>query len=204
MAVVLPGSFVYLAHMYTSADTVAYALKRIPGAIVPTNKPKGIGALATFEQVRELCGDKLTGTEKVFTVVRHPYEILADMYVTNRTHLHGRLLERTLGREPTFTEFIQNWYELNLYPYMKDHRLFYQNAAVYLRHERLQADLDNLFRKLPDTPPSIPLGVQNDLVERDHYTTFFDEEAYAFVNQAWQSDIARFGYSFIRSNKQLV
>lgn len=204
MAVVLPGSFIFLAHMYTGSSAVAQALKKVPGTIVAYNKAKGIGHHATLDQVKQVCGDKLTGTEKVFTFIRHPYEVLLDMWLTNRNHLHTRLLERDLKREPTFKEFLQNWYELNMMPYMHEHRLFYHKAQIHLRYERLQVDLDTLFRRLPGTPSSLKVNLQGYELERDHYTTFYDDPTYKLVNELFRDDIAKFGYCFIWTNKASV
>ena len=204
MAVVLPGSFIFLAHMHTASSAVAHALKKVPGAIVAYNKAKGIGHHATLDQVKQVCGDKLTGAEKVFTVVRHPYEVLVDMYLTNRNHLHTRILERDLGREPTLKDFIQNWYELDMMPYMREHQLFYHDVSVHLRYERLQVEIDTLFRRIPGAPSTIPVNVESEQMDRDHYTSFYDDATYTLVNELFRDEIVKFGYFFIWTNNALV
>lgn len=204
MAVVLPGSFIYLAHMHTGSSAVAHALKQIPGAFSAYNKAKGIGHHATLEQVKTVCGDKLTGSEKIFTVVRHPYDVLVDMFLTNQNHLHTRLLERDLGREPTLKDFIQNWYELDMMPYMQGHRLFYHEAQAHLRYERLQVELDTLFRRVPNAPSTVPVSIESERMERDHYTSYYDDATYTLVNELFQEEIVKFGYFFVWSNRSLA
>lgn len=204
MAVVLPGSFIYLAHLHTGSEEVTEALKKIEGAFVAVNKRKGWGHTATLEQVKEICGDKLTGTEKVFTTIRHPYGVLTAMFEQNREHHHQmRALGERLGRDPNLKEFIELWLEMNAPPYMREQRLFYQKAQVHLRYEQLQMDIDALFRRLPNCPSTVPLPVKAPGPGHKHWSLFFDDPTYAFVNEKFQAEIANFGYSFIWSNSSL-
>lgn len=204
MAIVLPGSFIFLAHIHTGSMGVANALKTIEGAFPAYNKRKGIGHHAELEQVKSVCGDKLTGAEKVFTIIRNPYDVLTTMFVNNRSHRQVRALEEQLGREPTFREFVEQWVLLNRPPYMKDCRLFYHDAKVHLRYERLQIELDTLLRRLPDTPGSLPLEAQGDPENKDHWTLFYDDATYTYVNEHFQEDIVKFGYPLVWSNNRLA
>lgn len=204
MAVVLPGSFICLAHMYTGSMGVAKTLRTIEGAFAAYNKRKGIGHHATLEEVKRVCGDKLTGTEKVFTVVRNPYDVLATMFVRNRNHYQVRSLEERVGRDPTFKEFLEVWLELNRRPYMEEGRLFYHDAKVHLRYERLQAEFDTLIRRLPNTPGSLFLEPESPGSPQDHWTSFYDDATYTYVNEHFKEDLVKFGYPFIWSNDRLA
>lgn len=209
MAIVLPGSFIFLAHMHTASTTVADALKKIDGAFAAFNKRKGIGHHATLEEVTSVCGDQLQGNEVVFTIVRNPYDVLASMFVRNRDHFQMRHLEEQLGREPTFAEFVGVWAELNSRPYMQDRRLFYHNAKVYLRYERLQTELNQLYRRLPNLPASartgsLPLALQNETSDKDHWSTYYNDAAYVVVNDLFRDEIVKFGYPFVWSNERLA
>jgi len=204
MAIVLPGSFIYLAHMHTGSTVVADTLKKLEGAFPAYNKRKGIGHHATLKEVKFVCGDKLTGTEKIFTVVRNPYEVLTIMFEQNQSHYQVRALETRLDREPTLREFLEVWLELNRRPYMENGRLFFQEAKVHLRYERLQVELDTLIRRLPGTPGSLVLEPGNPTPKRDHWTSFYDDATYAYVNEHFKEDIVKFGYPFVWSNSRLA
>jgi len=206
MAIVLPGSFVYLPHLYTGGAAVMAALKQIEGALVVVNKRKGIGHYSPWEKVRPLVEDQLTGTETIFTTVANPYDALTGAYVQNDNHFQIRHRSRALGRECTFKDFLEVWCELNRPPYMNDNRLFYHasDASVHLRYETLQRDLDTLMRRLPDTPGSVQLGPVNETPDKDHWTSYFTDAAYAFVNEQFQDEIVEFGYAFVWSNDALV
>jgi hypothetical protein len=204
MAIVLPGSFIYLAHMHTGSTAVARSLKKIDGAFAAYHKRKGIGHHATLEEVKQVCGDKLTGGEKTFTIVRNPYDVLVAMFVSNQGHYQFRSMEARLRREPTLKEFLEMWLELNRRPYLEDGRLFFHEAKVYLRYERLQVELDTLIRRLPDTPGSLPVELEDDTSERDHWTSYYDDATYTYVNEHFKDDIVKFGYPFIWSNDRLA
>ena len=204
MAIVLPGSFIYLAHIHTGSLAVADALKKVDGSFAAYNKRKGIGHQATLEEVKRVCGNKLTGSEKVFTVVRNPYEVLAIMFVHNQNHYQFRYMEARLRRDPTFKEFLELWLELNRQPYMLKGRLFYQEAKLHLRYERLQVELDTLIRRLPNTPGSLPLELPKPDPNEDHWTAYYDDATYTYVNEHFKDDIVKFGYPFIWSNDRLA
>ena len=204
MAIVLPGSFIFLAHMYTGSEVIARALKKIDGAFPAYDKRRGIGHHATLDQVKQVCKDKLTGTEKVFTVVRNPYDTLSCMYFANKNHSQFGFLEERLKRDGTFRDFIELWVEMNLHPYMVEKRLFYQEAQECLRYERLQVELDTLLRRTPGAPGSLKLDPFDELPDKDHWSLFYDDPTYAYVNEQFRDDIVKFGYPFIWSNDKLA
>lgn len=204
MAVVLPGSFIFLAHMHTESLVVADTLKKIEGAFVAYNKRKGIGHHATLDQVKSVCGDQLTGAENIFTVIRNPYDALAKMFTHNRSHYQYRALEERLGREPILQEFVELWLEMNRPPYMQDKKLFYHDAKIHLRFERLQVELDTLIRRTPNTPGSISLEPLKVTPGEKHWTSFYNDATYAYVNEHFQDEIVKFGYPFIWSNDRLA
>ena len=206
MAVVLPGSFIYLATMHTRSLATADALKKIEGAFPGYDKRRGVGHHARLADVKKACGDRLTGTEVVFTTVRNPYDLLASWFVRHGAHYQMRLLEDRLGREGTFREFLEIWLSMDTLPYMLDKRLFYHadDAQIALRFETLQAQLDALMRKTPGAPPSVPLPAEDMAEGGDHWSTYYDDALYAFVNEQFKADFVKFGYPFIWSSDQLA
>jgi len=187
--------------------SVANALKKIDGAFPAYNKRKGIGHHATLEEVKSVCGDKLQGNETVFTVVRNPYDVLVSMFLRNRNVYLVRFHEKRLGRDFTLQEFVDLWVQLNQPPSMKDGRLFYHDARVHLRYERLEVELSTLFRRLPNIPThakAIQLAPENKTPEKDHWSTYYDDPTYAFVNSKFSDEIVKFGYPFMWSNKPLA
>lgn len=204
MAIVLPGSFIYLAHLYTGDELVASVLKKLPGAFPAYNKRKGIGHTASLEEVKRVCGDKLLGTETIFSTVRNPYDVLTTMFVRHQNHFQVRRLESQFGRDPNLQEFLEVWLEMNRLPYLEGGKLFYQEAQEFVRYERLQMDIDAVVRRLPHTPGVLPLGPVSAESDKDHWTSYFDDPTYAFVNEHFGEEIAKFGYPFVWSNDSLA
>lgn len=206
MAVVLPGSFIYLATMHTASMATASALKQIDGAFSAYDKRHGIGHHARLEDVKKVCGDRLTGTEVVFTTVRNPYDLLATWFVRNKGHLQMRMLEEIHGEEGTFRQFLELWLAMNQMPYMLDRRIFYhaEDSHYVLRFEALQANLDALMRKIPNAPPRVALQLVNETPGRDHWSTYYDDALYALVNENFKHEFVKFGYPFVWSREQLA
>ena len=199
MAVVLPGKFIFLATPYTGSSAVTEALKKIPDAFVPQKKQKGIGQFATLEEVQQIAGDKLKGGEVVFAFVRNPY----DMFVTWYLRMFGKYqmskLETTLRREPTLLDFMRLWHDGQPLPYYREDQIFYQakDAHVVLRYERgLTKEVNSLMRKLPNVP-SVEIGTASVTPDKDHWSTYYDQETYAFVNEAFKADFVAQGYQFL-------
>jgi hypothetical protein len=201
MAVVVPGKFIYLATPFTGSMATAYTLKRLPGALVPTDKMRGIGHHATLEEVRQVVGDRLVGNEHVFTFVRNPYDLLVTWWLREQHQFQVRALERKLNRPPTMLEFIKLWDEARPFPYFKDGDMFYQTrrAQTVLRYERgITREINSVMRKLGGVS-SVEIGHQNVTEGKDHWSMYYDEETYGFVNEAFRDDFVKFGYQFLRA-----
>ena len=212
MAIVLPGKFIYLATMATGSERVAAGLKRIEGAFAAYDKRQGIGHHATLDQVRTVCGDQLTKSEVIFTTIRNPYDMLVTWFLRNRDHFQMRRLKETLKREPTFQEFIDVWLQfdaepkLRCRPYMVEGRIFYQamTCSQVVRYENLQAELDGVMRKIPGVPGSVLLAPEQPDPGRDHWSLYYDDATYAYVNEYFQAEFVQFGYPFLWSNNSLA
>jgi len=206
MAVVLPGKFIYLATINTASERTAQALKGIDGAFAAYDKRHGIGHHARLKDVKKVCGDRLTGTEVVFTTIRNPYDLLATWFVRNQGHYQMRILEERQGKEGSFRQFLELWLAIDRPPHLLDRRIFYHadDARVRLRFETLQTQIDALMRKIPGVPPHVPLGMQKFTEGRDHWSTYYDDPLYAFVNEEFKDDFVKFGYPFIWSSDQLA
>ena len=202
MAVVLPGKFVYLATPHTGSMAVAAALKNINGAFSAYHKPRGIGHHATLKEVKRVCGDQLTGAEVVFTTIRNPYDVLATWYVRNEYHFQMRRLEEQLERELTIRDFLELWLKLNTRPHLVNGRIFYHalECQKVIRYENLQGELNALMRKIPGTPGSVPLERENPTPSKKHWSLYFDDPTYAWINEHFQADFVDFGYPFIWGN----
>jgi hypothetical protein len=191
VAVVLPGKFIYLATLHTASSSITDALKTLPGAFQPKDPRAGVGRHASLDQVQHLCGSKLTGTEFVFAAVRHPYDIIVSWYLRNRTHFQ-------IPKGATLLEFLRVWVDLDAEPFMRQHRIFFaaEGAKHVMRYERgIQTELNNVLRKIP-LVPEVTLVHENATADKEHWSTYYDEETYAFVNETFASDISRYGYCF--------
>jgi hypothetical protein len=183
-------------------------LLKIEGAFMPLDRRRTFGHHATMDEVLSVCEDQLTGTEVVMTGVRNPYDAFASWFVRNWNHFQMRNLETVLGREPRIKEFLDIWLQmdempqLSAAPWLRDGRMFYHTEArVFVRQEHLQTDLDVALRKIPGAPGRAPpLGRENVTEGKDHWTTYYGDADYAFVNEKFRDDIAKFGYSFVWSN----
>ena len=191
MAVILPGKFVYLCTPHTASNATVAALKEIPG-VINVKDPRGkVTYHATLEQVRSIRED-LTGTELVFTAVRNPYDVLVSWYLRNR-HYH-RLKEGI-----AYLDFLQEWLKRDSWPYVYDGKLFYhaEDARVVMRYELgIEAEVNSVLRKIAGMP-QVRLGLENETPEKDHWSTYYDQATYAFVNDTFRDDIVKFGYRFL-------
>lgn len=206
MAVVYPGKFIYLATLNTGSMAIATGLKKIDGAYSAYDKRHGIGHMATLDQVKEVCGDKLTGTEVIFTGVRNPYDLLVSWMFDHPTHMHVRRWEAINKREIDLRGFLEVWLEFNPFPYFKDGRVFHQtkDCSKVVHYEKLQAELNSVIRKIPGLPGSVQLPGATEQIPRDHWSTFYDDPTYAFVNEHFQQEFVQFGYPFVWSANRLA
>lgn len=204
MAVVLPGKFIYLATPYTGSMACTRALKKIPGAFVAQDKRRGVGHHARLEDVKRVAADELTGTEAVIVAVRNPYDVFVSWYLRNLTHFqvkHLVKIELNGERDPTLREFLELWLEADMFPYMAEGRVFYHAEdggrrvrRIVVRHENLEASLNAALREI--SAPVVKLGRENATPDKDHWSTYYDDATYAFVNERFQEDFVKFGYSF--------
>lgn len=206
MAVVLPGKFIYLATIHTGDMETVSALKKIDGAFRPYDKRHGIGHHATLDQVKQVCGDQLTGTELIFTGVRNPYDLFVEWMVNSITHMQVRRWEQINKRDITVRDFLEVWLELNSRPHFRKGRVFYQSldCRAIVHFENLQPELEGLLRKMPGVPGSVQFPGAAEVEPRDHWTTYYDDATYAFVNEHFQQEFVKFGYPFVWSNESLA
>jgi hypothetical protein len=193
VAVVLPGSFIYLATVGTASSAVTTVLKGLPGAFQPKDPHAGVGRHATLAQIRACCATQLTGSEVVFAAVRNPYDLIVSWYLRNRSHFQ-------VPPDASLVEFLQVWLELDPEPFLRDHRMFFlaMSARHVMRYERgVERELNSLLRKLPRLP-EVAVPQENVTLGKAHWSTYYDREAYAFVNEMFARDISQFGYCFVR------
>ena len=212
MAVVVPGSFVYLAHPSTGSTATTTALLKIEGAFVAADKRRTFGHHASMEQVRSVCGDRLVGTEVVFTAVRNPYDVLASWFVLNENHFQMRHLEEVLHRPPRIADFLDIWTQMDespkmsAYPWLRDGRIFYHDDAArhFVRQENLQHELDAVLRRVPNSPGRATLRREHVTEGKDHWTTYYQPSDYSFVNQKFKDEFSKFGYQIVWNNASLA
>jgi hypothetical protein len=200
MAVVLPGKFVYLCTPYTDEDATTKALKQLPGAFVAVDKFRGVKPHATMADVQRVFGDRLDGTEHVFTVVRNPYDLLVEWYLREIPRFQLVRLADVLGRTPNLREFIDLWVsEPNgPEPYRRGGRMFYHalECKTVLRWERgVEREVNGLLRKLPQVD-QIKMPPRPAEPQRDHWSTYYDRDTYALVNEQFRDDFVAHGYQF--------
>ena len=212
MAVVLPGSFVYLAHPSTGSTATTTALLKIEGAFMPLDKRRTFGHHASMKQVMSVCGDQFTGAEVIFTAVRNPYDALASWFVLNDNHFQMRHLEQVLQRPPRIKDFLDVWRQmdqmeqLTAEPWLRAGRMFYHVDAAreFIHQENLQHELDAVLRKVPKSPGRAPLRREHVTQGKDHWTTYYSDADYAYVNEHFRDEIVKFGYQFVWSNDSLA
>jgi hypothetical protein len=206
MAVVFPGKFIYLATIHTGAMATANALKTIDGAFSAYDKRNGIGHLATLDQVKQVCGDQLTGMELVVGGVRNPYDLFVSWMHHSDQHLQVRRWEQANKQTINVRGFLELWLEMNHDPYFRDGRVFHQakDCKKFIHFENLQVDINSILRKIPEMPSEARLRGMPEMRPRDHWSTFYDDDTYAFVNEHFQQEFVEFGYPFVWSTKQLA
>lgn len=201
MAIVVPGKFIFLCTAHTDEDLVSEALKQVPGAIVAVNKRKKITSHARIEQVRSLVSTKVCGLEKVFCFIRNPYDVIVDWYLRQLPFFQLRRLAEIKGRDPTLLEFLHLWSDENEWvePYLYKGRIFYhaEEAQYVLRYERgINNEVNSFLRKIPGVPAVTVTQPPRD-PNRGHWSSYYDEETYAFVNEYFKKDFVAHGYHFL-------
>jgi hypothetical protein len=204
MAIVLPGKFIFLATPYTASMAVARALKTLPGVFVAYDKRHGIGHHARLDQIKQVAQQRLTGTEQVIVAVRNPYDVFVSWYLRNLNHLQVLHLVKVKGlqRDPNLREFIELWADLDMPPYVSKGRIFYHaedgGHAVtrkIVRYEDLENSLNAALRACK--VPHVKVGRENETPDKDHWSSYYDEDTYAFVNERFRDDFVKFGYPFL-------
>ena len=190
MAVVFPGKFVYLCTPHTASNATVAALKKIPGVINVKDPAGNVTYHSTLEQIRTV--QELTATELVFSAVRNPYDSLVSWYLRNRTYR---------GYKPglSFVEFFNEWMKRDPWPYVHNGSLFYHApvSRIVMRYERgIEKEVNSVLRKIAGMP-QVRLDLENETEGKDHWSTYYDEESYAWVNETFRDDIANFGYRFL-------
>lgn len=204
MAVLLPGKFIFLAQPHTGSSAMVLAFQDVfpealdlrphhmtlddvrgrPGAIrmeqigrqrrrlwdLRPNKKRQEGP--TPEAVRKA----VTGTERVFTVVRNPYDFMATCYVRR-------------GRGKLFEDFVRNY---GASPYVEDGKLYYHvpDCHTVLRWETLQTELDALMTELGLDP--VPVGRHNVTKDKKPWESYYTPRAFEIVNQRFGDEFADF------------
>lgn len=192
MAVVLPGKFIYLATMHTASSAVTTALRQIPGTLQPKDPRAGVGQHATLAQVKSVCEGQLSGMEVVFAAVRNPYDVFVTWYLRNRKHFR-------VPKNATLLEFLRAWVELDSKPHMHKRRMFFvaDDVRHVMRYERgVTEELNGVLRKIP-MMPAVEVPRENVTHGKLHWSTYYDRETYAFVNETFAADISRYGYCFV-------
>lgn len=204
MAVVLPGRFIFLATPYTASQAVVRALKELPGAFAAYDKRRGIGHHARLAQIKEVAKGRLMGNEQVIVAVRNPYDILVSWYLRNLTHLQMLHLCKVKGikGDPSLRDFVELWLDLDMPPYLSGKRVFYHASdgghAVsrkIVRYEDLDNNLNAALRAC--NVPHVKVGRENATPGKEHWSSYYDTETYAFVNEHLRDDFVEFGYSFL-------
>lgn len=206
MAIVCPGKFVYLPTPFTGDDETAEALRQLPGAFVAHDKRHGIGHYATWPEVRGLCEDRLTGAEMRFTTVRNPYDILVEWYLHGLGGMHSKRFHLIHGRDWTIREFLDNMLERNARPFLVEGQMLYQLEACrqWARYENLQSEVNQILRKIPGSGGPVVVRLRARNPPRDHWSAYYDDATYAWVNEHFQAPIVKLGYAFVWSNESLV
>lgn len=202
VAVVLPGKFIFLAQPHTGSSAMVLALQDVfPEAfdlrphhmrLADVREHQGGVRITQISRSRERIWDErpqkrkpgsdvdpeavracLLGNERVFTVIRNPYDFLATCYVRR-------------GRGVPFESFVRSYRES---PYIEDGKLYYHepDCETVLRWEKLQVQLNKLMRELD--LPKIELGQHNITKDKQPWESYYTPKAFETVNK-------RFGKEF--------
>lgn len=154
----------------------------------------------------------------VATSVRNPYDRLVSIYAKRRGAPPERVADpdswlygpKGLGRaadvawiaEHDFRQwirrrFIRNWLLRTLLGRSRSvYDRFVDGVDVVMRYERLQADFDDLIRRVGGTPCEIPRINVSAVRGARPYSEEYDRLTRLLVRIGQSEDLARFGYSF--------
>lgn len=208
MAVLLPAKFVFLAQPHSGSSAMVLALQDVfpeafdlrpqhmsladvkggPGAgrIEQINKQRTRiykdtprGGMTHAATVPLAVQQAITGKERVFTVIRNPYDFLVSCYVRR-------------GGNQSFEGFVKSYNES---PYIENGRIFYHvpDCQTLLRWENLQNELNELMRDLD--LPEVPVGRHNVTADKKPWESYYTPKAFEIVNE-------RFGDEFVDFYKQ--
>lgn len=206
MAILLPGKFIFLAQPHSGSSAMVLALQDVfPEAfdIRPQHMSladlKGQPGAVRIEQISKqrtriwkkggarsgmthsatvpiAVQATITGKERVFTVVRNPYDFLTSCYV------------RRGGNQP-FEAFVKGYNES---PYVESGRIHYHvpECQTILRWENLQAELNGLMHELG--LPDVEVGRHNVTKDKKPWESYYTPKAFEFVNERFSADFGKF------------
>lgn len=201
MAVLLPGKFIYLATPHTGSIATTRALATLEGAVVSDLNevrdleiehlfPKGTHH-STRAQLRKMQPESFVGVEMAVTTIRNPYDLLVTWWLRQK-----KVLEEHLGREVTFRHFVEVYDEgMPGGPYLRNGKIFWQDADHALRYERLQDDLDMFLERFRIEP--VELGWTNVTTQKLPWPSYYDDETKAIVRRRFGEEIDSLGYRFL-------
>lgn len=205
MAVVLPGKFIFLAHPHTGSSAMVLALQDVfPETfdlrphhmrLTDVRSHQGGVRITQISRIRQRVWDErphkrmqdsdvdpemvraaIQGTERIFTIIRNPYDFLVTCYVRR-------------GRDASFEKFVQSYNEP---PYIVDGRLYYHepDCETVLRWEKLQVQLNKLMRELK--LPKVELGKHNVTKDKKPWESYYTPKAFEIVNARFRKEFEPF------------
>lgn len=209
MAVLLPGKFIYLATPHTASCATTEALgMQLDNAIAThisnvMRKAKHVFPGAgrthhhTHQQMLDLYPEMFQGTEITCTTIRHPCDLIVTWWLRQRD-----VIAAGLHRPILFPEFVRTCDEKTPGPYLRDGKIFWQQADVYLRYETLQQDLNEFLTNLG--LPHVTLKPVNVTADKRDWRTYYDDQTIAVVVERFGKEAQEFGYEITHEHRQNI
>ena len=144
---------------------------------------------STLAEYRAALGETQFGNLYKFTCVRNPWDRMVSYYFTPRqnTAAWDRKKFRTIiVKALSAAEYLG----LN-----QDKEDPFQNVNYIMRFENLVDDFRIVCRALDISPATLP---QYNRSNREHYSSYYDDELRELVRARFAAEIERFGYTFER------
>ena len=150
----------------------------------PNYKVKKHSRLAEY---RNALGEARFGELYKFTCVRNPWDRMVSYYFTptqSPETWNRKKFRKVISKAVSVADY------LRLDRGKEDP---FENVDYIMRFENLASDFRTVCEALSIPPPTLP---QYNRSNREHYSTYYDDELREFVRARFVAEIERFGYTF--------
>ena len=192
--VLYPGKWIWLATPHTASTALRFALEHGPMKesvrgnrnYAPRETQRGYHHFSLEDLPGTSLNEERTGDELIWAVKRNPYDLAVTWFLryAEKHRVEGE------AENPDFHTFLRRF---NALPFVVEERIFWHGATEWLSYENLDVEVNQLLERL-ECPP-VTIATDNVTPDKKDWRSYYDDEAFAIMNERFAQDIAPFGYN---------